>query len=382
MTQAPTVGMMPSPAPRPASEPSGEAFSVITSPALRAAAQTVASQWTDDRGDALDPREMIEALVTVARAVDQRLGPRPAGEAPPPPAIPSRATTALGRRLLDLLRGELVRRWSDPAGELDAAAALELMRATEAVRVASEPDWSRVATSRLAGPDGPELLVEVAHDLRSPLTSILFLAETLQRGQSGAVSELQRRQLGLIYGAALGLNSLASDLIELVRGGDRLPDQEQAPFSITEIFESVRDIVRPIAEEKRLTVKILPPASDHRRGHHLALSRVLLNLTTNALKFSEEGFVELVGRATDRFKVEFSVRDTGKGINPEYLGNLYQPFRRTGGRRGYYLSGTGLGLAISRRLVEAMGSELQVESRPDWGTRFHFELTLPPATQL
>ena len=113
----------------------------------------------------------------------------------------------------------------------------------------------------------------------------------------------------------------------------------------------------------------------------MALSRVLLNLTTNALKFTEEGFVELVGRATDRFRVEFSVRDTGKGINPDYLSNLYQPFRRTGGRRGYYLSGTGLGLAICRRLVEAMGSELQVETRPDWGTRFSFEVTLPPTSQ-
>lgn len=379
MSPTTPVGTMSHPAPRPSELP-GEAFSVITSPALREAAQVVAAQWTDDRGDALDPREMVEVLVAVAHAVDQRL-PRDDQTAAAAPPVPARATTALGRRLLDLLRAELVRRWGDAEGEVDPASALALMQATEAVRVASEPDWSRVATSRLAGPDGPELLVEVAHDLRSPLTSILFLAETLQRGQSGAVSELQRRQLGLIYGAALGLNSLASDLIELVRGGDRLPEQEQAPFSITEIFESVRDIVRPIAEEKRLTVKILPPASDHRRGHHLALSRVLLNLTTNALKFSEEGFVELVGRATDRFKVEFSVRDTGKGINPEYLGNLYQPFRRTGGRRGYYLSGTGLGLAICRRLVEAMGSELQVESRPDWGTRFHFELTLPPATQ-
>jgi signal transduction histidine kinase len=380
MTPATPVGTMPSPipAPRPAPEPPGEAFAGITSPVLREAALTVAAQWTDDRGDALDPREMLDLLAGVARAVDERL---PGAGRSASSAIPPRAATPLGRRLLDLLRAELIRRWAEPAGEVDPAAALALMRATEAVRVASEPDWSRVATSRLAGPDGPELLVEVAHDLRSPLTSILFLAETLQRGQSGAVSELQRRQLGLIYGAALGLNSLASDLIELVRGGDRLPEQEQAPFSITEIFESVRDIVRPIAEEKRLTVRILPPASDHRRGHHLALSRVLLNLTTNALKFSEEGFVELVGRATDRFKVEFSVRDTGKGINPEYLGNLYQPFRRTGGRRGYYLSGTGLGLAISRRLVEAMGSELQVESRPDWGTRFHFELTLPPASQ-
>jgi len=62
-----------------------------------------------------------------------------------------------------------------------------------------------------------ELLVNVAHDLRSPLTSVLFLAESLQRGQSGAVNDIQRRQLGLIYTAALGLNSVASDIIDVTR---------------------------------------------------------------------------------------------------------------------------------------------------------------------
>jgi signal transduction histidine kinase len=351
-----------------------EAFAGIGAAPLQDAARRIVASWGTDHGEAIDRREMLEVLTELATAVDER-------RQGVTRAVPPRSATALGRHMLDRLRAEVVHAWADPGRDIAPATALELLQSIETVREAIEPVASRLAASRLSGPDGPELLVEVAHDLRSPLTSILFLAETLQRGQSGGVNDLQRRQLGLIYGAALGLSSLSSDLIELVRGGDRLAEQEQAPFSITEMFESVRDIVRPIAEEKHLTIRVLPPTTDHRRGHHLALSRVLLNLTTNALKFTEEGFVELVGKSTDRYRVEFSVRDTGKGINPEFLGTLYQPFRRTGGKRRFYLSGTGLGLAICRRLVEAMGSELKVESRPDWGTRFYFEITLPPATQ-
>ena len=74
------------------------------------------------------------------------------------------------------------------------------------------------------------------------------------------------------------------------------------------------------------------------------------------------------------------MRDTGRGISPEVLASLYQPFRRSrsrAGRKGFHFSGTGLGLAMCRKLVEAMGSELAYESRPDWGTRFYFEVNLP-----
>jgi signal transduction histidine kinase len=111
---------------------------------------------------------------------------------------------------------------------------------------------------------------------------------------------------------------------------------------------------------------------------------VLLNLTTNALKFTDEGFVEISTRAKGLVGVEFSVRDTGHGITKEALANLYQPFRRSRirtARGGYLFSGTGLGLAMCRKLVEAMGSELKYESRADWGTRFYFELDLPAIPQ-
>jgi signal transduction histidine kinase len=113
----------------------------------------------------------------------------------------------------------------------------------------------------------------------------------------------------------------------------------------------------------------------------VALSRVLLNLTTSALKFTHEGYVEIGARETTVSRVEFWVRDTGPGINRQALESLYSAFRRAPGQ-GYALSGTGLGLSLCRKLVAAMGGTLAVQTRENWGTRFLFELELPPADLL
>jgi len=354
-----------------------EALDGIACARLRAAARQVLERWTNERGDALDPEEARDVLVWVGRMVD-------AASRKEDPEEAERPNAALARHFLQLLQTELVQGWSaepDP----DAGAMLALLQALETTRQRIEPDWAEYFTSRLSGPDGLDLVVEVAHDLRSPVTSIIFLAETLSRGQSGDVNDLQKRQLRLIYSAALGLSSMASDVIELARGGDQLVERETSPFSVAEILESVIDMVRPIAEEKGLALRFTPPPTDHRLGRPLALSRVLLNLTTNALKFTDDGFVEILTRSAGRSAIEFSVRDTGHGVSADALANLYQPFRRTrarAGRSGYYFSGTGLGLAMCRKLVEAMGSQLQLETRSGWGTRFYFEIDLPPAPHM
>ena len=176
---------------------------------------------------------------------------------------------------------------------VDGAGILRLLGAVERVHQIVEHDDAHRFSARLAGPGGLELLVEVGHDLRSPLASILFLAETLRKGQSGEVNAVQERQLGLIYSAAFGLSTVASDVIAFARGGDRLIDPKPEAFSVLAILRSVQDIVLPLAEEKKLTVKLSPPDVDFRVGHPGALNRVLLNLTTNALKFTSSGFVEI-----------------------------------------------------------------------------------------
>ena len=250
-------------------------------------------------------------------------------------------------------------------------------RRAEASRPETSPfEAGRQFRDAFSEPDALGLVVGVAHDLRSPLTSILFLADALQRGLSGEVNDVQRRQLRLIYSAALGLSGMASDVIELARGSNRLADDTVAPLWVTDILESVRDVVRPMAEEKGLTIRLLPPPRDHREGQAFALSRVLLNLTTNALKFTDMGFVEIVAREAGPTRVEFSVRDTGPGIAPTALDTLYEPFPRSVRDNGQVFSGTGLGLSLCQRLVELMGSELRFETRPEWGTRFFFELEM------
>jgi signal transduction histidine kinase len=289
------------------------------------------------------------------------------------------ARTVLSRRLLELVRRHLLARvatWPAPPA---TATLLVLLTAMETVSHSLEPDWAQHFADRLSGPDGMDLVVEVAHDLRSPLTSILFLSETLQRARSGPINAVQERQLGLIYSAAFGLSSMASDVIELARGGDRLVDLDPLPFSVADIFESVRDIVQPIAEEKGLQVVLHFPELDFRVGYPVALSRVLLNLTTNALKFTSEGVVEIRADQGDGDKITFSVRDTGRGIPPTAMLTLFEPFRRRQKQGEYAFSGAGLGLSICRKLVEAMRATLKVETAPDSGTRFYFELDLPSA---
>lgn len=352
---------------------SGPGVTGRLSAALDEAVQEVEVAWqrvAEDSPSQEEVRGHLQQLVSAIRQVGDGFDPAAA-------ILPR---TLLGRRLAELLRRGVLNRASrlDPAP--DARELIGLLQAMEAVDLALEPDWEQHFADRLSGPDGMELVVEVAHDLRSPLTSILFLAETLQRGRSGLINNVQERQLGLIYSAAFGLSSLASDVIELARGGDRLVDLDPLPFSVADIFESVRDIVQPIAEEKGLQVRLHKPGDDFRVGHPVALSRVLLNLTTNALKFTSEGYVEVRGEQRDGARIEFSVRDTGRGIPPHAMLTLFEPFRRRQKQGEYAFSGAGLGLSICRKLVEAMHATLKVETSADAGTRFFFELDLPLAS--
>jgi signal transduction histidine kinase len=288
------------------------------------------------------------------------------------------------RRLLESLRECFLDELLATEEPLDAREVTRALRALETVREAVDRDGTQRLQERLGGPQALDMVVEVAHDMRSPLASILFLVETLRSGQSGTVNGVQERQLGLVYSAAFGLSAIASDLIDLARGGDPLMDPQAVPFSVAEMMRSVGDVVRPIAEEKRLSVTLTPPPADFRIGQPAALHRVLLNLVTNALKFTGEGFVEVVAAQRSRTLVEFSVRDSGRGIPDEVIATLFEPFRSrmAGGSRSLTFSSAGLGLAICRKLVNRLGGDLRVDSGAERGTRFYFSLELPLADKL
>jgi signal transduction histidine kinase len=281
--------------------------------------------------------------------------------------------------VLQGLRAELLSCPRDRADGVTAGEILEHLTVLERIKeMLQSGSVDNSFLTLLSSMRGPELMVELAHDLRSPLTSILFLAETLRNGHSGELTDLQHRQLGIIYSAALTMVSMAGDVIELVRGGQSLVEAQKSPFSIAHTIDSICDLVSPMLEEKEVTLRERRPEADQRLGYPLALNRVLLNLTTNAIKFTEKGFVEICASETGGGRVEFSVRDSGSGIDPERMDHLFEPFRTNSMRESIGFSGAGLGLSICRRLVSGMGGELEVESTPGWGTRFYFTLEVPP----
>ena len=349
-------------------------FIGIQSVALRAAAARISAEWSNAATEILSTQDITLELLELSRAIEGTAATHISGD------IDS-ATLVLRCRLLQELRTETVREWSANTKPVTDEM-LTLLNGFEHVQSLLEPSSGDRLATRLSDPGGLGLVVEVAHDLRSPLTSILFLSETLLRGHSGELNDIQKRQLGIVYSAALGLINVASDVVEMARGEEPLDANDPIPLSLAAMMEPVRDIVGPMAEEKGIEVRVTAAEPDQRLGLSVPLSRVLLNLTTNALKFTNEGFIEIAARAVDEKRVEFSVRDTGCGIEPEALRTLFHPFRRRSGpRAGYYFSGTGLGLTICRKLVQAMGGELMLETAPGSGTRFFFEIDLPPVVR-
>ena len=286
------------------------------------------------------------------------------------------------RRVLERLRHAFLERWAAGPAPGDPGSALAVVAAIERVQGDLDRDAAHRFASRLSGLDAQQLVVEMAHDMRSPLGSILILAERLRNGVGGEVPPIQQRQLGLIYSAAFGLSALAGDVIELARGGTTLLDTHPIPFAISDVLQSILDILRPMAEEKRLTMQCTGSAADLRLGHPAALNRVLLNLATNAIKFTNAGSVEVTARELDRVRVEFVVADTGRGIPPHVMTHLFEAFRQRQMPGDYAFSSAGLGLSICQKLVRAMGGELRVETELEQGTRFSFTLDLPQPERL
>lgn len=221
-----------------------------------------------------------------------------------------------------------------------------------------------------------ELLVGVTHDLRSPLSSILVLVEQLRRGQAGTLTATQDRLLGLVQGAAFHMAALTNDTLDFARGAGTLVTAPPAAIRMPELLGSLRALVLPIAEERRLHLRLSAPPMGPRIGQQALVHRVLANLTTNALRYTESGGVTISVRPIGATALEFEVSDTGVGL-PSVLadwvahGSLVAPPH------------TGVGLALCRRLLESVGSRLYYEPAgpvgDPVGSRFRFQLEMPPA---
>ena len=225
-------------------------------------------------------------------------------------------------------------------------------------------------------------LANMSHEIRTPMNAILGLAYLALRDEK--LSAGQRDNFLKIHAAATGLLGVINDILDFSKIEAHKLSLEVTAYSLKEQLHGVLDIIRFKAREKRIHLSfcLAPEAAEHDMllGDPARLRQVLINLLGNAVKFTEKGGVifevERMPREGDELWLRFSVHDTGIGIEPVALANLFQSFSQADGSITRRFGGTGLGLAISRQLVDLMGGQVGVESDPDCGSVFHFTLPL------
>lgn len=241
-----------------------------------------------------------------------------------------------------------------------------------------ELEHARQEAERLSEVKGI-FLSNMSHELRTPLNAVLGLAHMLQKQDLPLdASELVSR----IHGAGQLLLSLINDILDLSKIDANRLTIENEPFDLDGVLVNLATVMAENARGKNLEVVIAPPPADcfHLRGDPLRLGQVLLNLTSNAIKFTPSGSVVVrfsaIERDDDHVRMRFEVIDTGIGIEAEQQAHLFKPFIQAEASTTRRFGGTGLGLTISHRLVELMGGKLQLESTEGAGSKFWFELSL------
>jgi signal transduction histidine kinase len=218
----------------------------------------------------------------------------------------------------------------------------------------------------------------VTHELRSPVQVVISLLNVLDRGYVGELTERQADLVGRARRRTAFLQALIDDLLDLAAGrADVLPTTDRGQVSLPDVIEEIRDHHELRAREKGLTLQIeCPDETLNVWGDRTELDRMLNNLVSNAVKYTEQGEVRLSLEQINGTAC-IKVRDTGIGIPEEAIPQLFQEFFRAENARELEASGTGLGLSIVKDLVERYGGAIDVQSQMGQGTTF--VVTLPLA---
>ncbi len=262
------------------------------------------------------------------------------------------------------------------------AAELEAENARREVREAELREAREQAESASRAKD--EFLATITHEIRTPINGVLGMLRVLR---DTPLSRDQQSYLRVASGSAESLLLLVNDVLDFSRIEAGKLELERTVFDPAVTAENVAELLRGRCNEKALRLEVrmneLPRAVI---GDVARFRQILLNLIGNAVKFTEHGSVRLSGacanRGESRVTLKFTIADTGIGIDAAHLGRLFKPFSQVDASMSRRHGGTGLGLVICRRLAEAMGGALDVQSRVARGSIFTvtlpFDLPQPP----
>ncbi|SNR29973.1 PAS domain S-box-containing protein [Hymenobacter mucosus] len=223
-------------------------------------------------------------------------------------------------------------------------------------------------------------LSRMSHEIRTPLNGVLGMAVLLEKT---TLTPQQQEYLTTMQQAGQHLLALVNDVLDMAKITTHHLQIDQAEFDLVMALQSAGQTVAALATQKGLTLLVEPPTAAMPRvlGDAYRLHQVLLNLLSNALKFTTQGSVQLGASVlvdvAESLTVRFWVQDTGIGIEPEHQERIFDAFTQASAATSYRFGGTGLGLAISEQLVHHMGGSLLLCSTPGEGTTFSFTLTLP-----
>ncbi len=234
-----------------------------------------------------------------------------------------------------------------------------------------------------------DFLSNMSHELRTPLNGVIGYTQILQRDST--LSSSQQHAIETISQSGNHLLALINDILDIARIEARRLELQPTAFQLNPFLDNIVRIISERAEQKNLafrfeTAGALPNGT---LADETRLRQVLLNLLGNAVKFTPAGGVTLrvtqlpqETAVTKLAQLRFEVIDTGIGIIPADQQKIFEPFEQLHSRQKNSQGGTGLGLAISQKLVQAMGSQIHLQSSPNTGSRFWFDLLLPVANDI
>ncbi len=219
-----------------------------------------------------------------------------------------------------------------------------------------------------------EFLANTSHELRTPLYGMTGLAESLIDGATGELPVATKANLAMIVASGRRLGHLVNDILDFSKLRHKSLELDRRPVELHALVDVVLALLAPLVDGKDLRLEnSVPsdlPAAD---GDENRLQQILHNLIGNAVKFTDEGFVE-ISAAQENGRLAVRVRDTGIGIEPEQQERIFDAFEQADGSVDREYGGTGLGLAVTRQLVELHGGTIQVESSVGEGSTFTFDL--------